>query len=379
MRAETAPLTVAQILPALDAGGVERGTVEIAEALVGAGHRSIVVSGGGRLVPRLEAGGTEHVAMPVGRKSPLTLRLVPRLRRLIVERDVDVVHARSRMPAWIAWHAWRRLPRGGDSAQARFVTTVHGLYSVSRYSSVMVRGERVVVGSQTTRDYVLASYPEVDPGRLVLIPRGVDRASFPAGYRPDAAWLEAWRSEHPQLPGRAVLALVGRITRLKGHLELVALMRRLTDLPVHALVVGGDDAGRRRYVREVRRAATGLPITFTGHRDDVREILAACDLVLSLSSKPESFGRAALEALSLGVPVVGYDHGGVGEILAALYPSGQVPPGDLDALEARVRATLTAPAPVPAEHPFTLERMLERTLATYAGLAEERAGRAQAG
>ena len=369
MRAENASLTVVQILPALEAGGVERGTVEVAEALVDAGHRSIVISGGGRLVGRLEAGGTEHVRLAVGRKSPWTLRLVPRLRRLLAERGVDVLHARSRMPAWIAWHAWRGLAPG---RRTRFVTTVHGLYSVSRYSSVMVRGERVVVGSRTARDYVLGSYPGVDPARVVLIPRGVDRTAFPAGYRPDAAWSDAWRAEHPQLAGGKVLALVGRITRLKGHLQLAALMRRLADLPVHAIVVGGEDRRRGRYLREVHAAAEGLPIVFTGHRDDVREIVAASDLVLSLSSKPESFGRAALEALSLGVPVIGYDHGGVGEILAEVYPSGRVPPGDLEALEARVRATLAAPAPVPAEHAFTLERMLEGTLATYATLTAER-------
>jgi len=368
MPAEAAPLTVAQILPALDSGGVERGTVEVAEALVAAGHRSIVVSGGGRLVERLRDSGTEHVHMPVGRKSPWTLRLIPLLRRMLQDRSVDIVHARSRMPAWIAWYACR----GPVARRARFVTTVHGLYSVSRYSSVMVRGERVVVGSRTVRDYVLGNYPDVPPERLVLIPRGVSRTDFPAGYRPDTQWLARWRERYSELAGRTVVALVGRITRLKGHRDLLELLSRLGDLDVAAVVVGAEDPRRRGYAREIRTAAAGLPVTFTGHRDDVREVVAACDLVLSLSSKPESFGRAALEALSLGVPVAGYDHGGVGEILAALYPAGRVPLGDLDALESCVRRLLSAPPPVPVDHDYTLDRMLGDTLSLYAALRAER-------
>ena len=142
------PLTVVQLLPALEAGGVEQSTLEVAEALQRAGHRAVVVSAGGRLVPKLEATGARHVRADIGRKSPWTLRHVWTLRRLFAELSPDIVHARSRLPAWLARWALRTRAPG---APPRFVTTVHGLNSPSRYSAVMTRGERVVCVSETVR------------------------------------------------------------------------------------------------------------------------------------------------------------------------------------------------------------------------------------
>ncbi|HEX5664992.1 MAG TPA: glycosyltransferase, partial [Xanthomonadaceae bacterium] len=137
----TRPLTVVQLLPALETGGVERSALEIAAALVGAGHRAVVVSAGGRLVPQLHELGAEHVELDIGRKSLLTLRRVPMLRRLLRDSAADVVHARSRLPAWIGWRALQGIPSGH---RPHFVTTVHGLNSPSRYSAIMTRGERVI-------------------------------------------------------------------------------------------------------------------------------------------------------------------------------------------------------------------------------------------
>ena len=153
-------MTVLQMLPALESGGVERGTVEIAAALVRAGHRALVMSAGGRLVPELEALGAEHIPLPVGRKSLLTFRHVSRVRRLLRERGVDVLHLRSRLPAWVGWLAWRGLPA---VERPRLVTTVHGFYTVGRYSSVMTRGERVIAVSESVRDYILENYPQPIP------------------------------------------------------------------------------------------------------------------------------------------------------------------------------------------------------------------------
>lgn len=363
-------LTVVQVLPALEAGGVERGTLEVARALVEAGHRSIVVSAGGRLARRLVEEGSEHVEWPVGRKSPWTLRLVPRLRRLLARERVDILHARSRMPAWVAWLAWRGMD---PHARPRFVTTVHGFYSVSRYSAVMTRGERVIAVSKAVRRYVLDHY-RVDPTRVTVIHRGVDPRFYPHGYRPPQRWLDAWYRDHPRLLDRLVLTLPGRLTRLKGHEAFVELVRRLLleRRDVHGLVVGGHEPRHAAYARalerRVREAGLAGRITFLGHREDLREIMAVSNVVLSLSEKPESFGRTTLEALSLGVPAAGWDHGGVGEILERLYPDGRVPPGDLDALARRVAALLERPPPVPAGHPFTLRAMLDRTLALYESL-----------
>lgn len=159
----TRKLTVLQLLPALESGGVERGTLEVAQALVERGHRALVISAGGRLVTPLTALGAEHFEWPIGRKSLTTLRLVRRLRRFLTEQRVDIVHARSRIPAWIAYLAWRRMD---PATRPRFVTTVHGLYGVNRYSGIMARGEAVIAVSETTRDYILQNYPDTPAERI---------------------------------------------------------------------------------------------------------------------------------------------------------------------------------------------------------------------
>ena len=213
----------------------------------------------------------------------------------------------------------------------------------------------------------------MDMARVRVIHRGVDARLFPRGYRPSRAWLSAWREQYPQLQNRYLLTLPGRITRLKGHAAFLRLLARLAamDADVHGLIVGDADAGGRAYARDLQRQAcdAGLPVSFTGHRDDMRDIYASSNLVLSLSSHPESFGRTVAEALSMGIPVLGYDHGGVGEVLRSAYPEGRVPPGDEEALLARVLAFM-GQAPAPGPQPFTLEAMLAKTLALYEELAD---------
>jgi len=365
-------LTVVQLVPTLETGGVERGTLEVANALVSHGHRSIVISGGGKLVDALTVAGSEHVSWPVGRKSLTTLIFVRKLRRFLEQEGVDILHARSRVPAWIAWLAWR----GMDPAtRPRFVTTVHGLYSVNAYSRIMTRGERVIAVSDTARCYILKHYPATDSDRIVTIYRGVDPQAFPRGFRPEPSWLEAWYKQYPLLRERKVLTLPGRLTRLKGHEDFIGLMAALVarGLPVHGLLVGHLDPGRERYTAELRQMIRdkGLEdrITLTGHRSDIREIYSVSDVVLSLSRKPESFGRTVLETLCLGVPVIGYDHGGVGEVLARLYPEGRVPLGNVDALNEKVTGMLEHPLVVPPVQRFTLQAMLDETLALYQSIA----------
>ena len=362
-------LTVMQLLPGLDAGGVERGTLEVSQALTERGHRSIVVSAGGRMVSELQAHGGEHHAMRIDRKSPMTLLEVRPLRRLIRELGVDVLHARSRVPAWVAYLAWRGMPK---SERPVFITTVHGLYSVSRFSRIMTAGQRVEVVSKTVRDYVRSNYPGVDASKLVLNHRGVDPAGFPHGYRPSDAWLNAWQSQYPELSGKFVISLAGRITRLKGHLDLIDAIARLRErgINAHGLIVGDEDPRRLAYAQELHEtvAKRGLDahVTFTGHRGDIREVLAVSDAVVSLSTKPESFGRSVLEAIRLGRPVVGYDHGGVGEVLAEIYPQGLTPLRDSKALADRLAAIAIGNAPPPGPiDAFLLSDMLDRTIAMY--------------
>ncbi|MCC8999397.1 MAG: glycosyltransferase family 4 protein [Candidatus Contendobacter sp.] len=364
-------LSVAQLLPALNGGGVERGTLEVARELSQRGCRSVVISSGGRLASELVREGSEHLAWPLGVKSLLTLRWVWPLRRWLTEQRIDILHARSRAPAWIGWLAWR----GMDPAtRPRFVTTVHGLYSISRYSAIMTCGERVIAVSETVREYLQRHYPELPAKQIQVIQRGVDPAAFPYGYRPSAEWLANWHRQYPQLRDAPVLTLPGRLSRLKGHEDFINLIARLRmhGLSVRGLIVGGVEPRRQRYADQLRRMvqAKGLDevILFAGHRNDMREIYAVSTLVLSLSAQPESFGRTVLEALSLGTPVIGYDHGGVGEILARIYPVGLTSFNDLEVLTARVIKLLTAAPPVPSEPIFPLQRMLDETLALYASL-----------
>jgi glycosyltransferase involved in cell wall biosynthesis len=365
------PLTVIQLLPALDAGGVERGTLEIAAALVAAGHRSIVVSAGGRLVGRLCEGGSEHVVLDVGRKSLASLWLVPKLRRLFVEQGADIVHARSRLPAWLCFLAWR----GMDAAtRPRFVTTVHGLNSVNAYSRIMTRGERVICVSGYVREHVLRHYPGVDPARLVVIPRAVDPNEFPHGHRPDSAWRRQFLTEFPALSQPVPwLCLAGRGTRLKGHGDAIRLVGDLRERGVETrlILLGVRERGREKYVDELaraaRRAGVADAVVMTAPRSDVRDVMASCRLVLQLSRQPEAFGRTVVEALNLGVPVLGYDIGGVGEQLRDLFPQGAVALERAALLERARRLLETGVLPEPFDR-YRLAQMQAGTLALYTEL-----------
>lgn len=366
--AEDRKLTVLQVLPALQSGGVERGTLEVAQALVERGHRALVMSDGGRLVEALVASGAEHFEWPIGRKSLKTLWLVGKLRRFLVEQRVDIVHARSRVPAWIVYLAWRGM---APATRPRFVTTVHGPYSVSPYSAVMTRGERVIVISEMIRDYVLTNYPKTDPHKLRLIYRGVDPAAFPYRYRPPQAWLDDWYAQHPETQDKRLLTLPARITRWKGQEDFIELLAQIKNAApdAHGLIVGETKDRKDHFLAELRSKAEALGIadriSFVGHRSDLREIMAISRIVFSLSREPEAFGRTTVEALSLGVPVIGYNHGGVREQLLAILPEGGVPVGRIQEAAATALRWLENPPDIPAEQPFTLERMLSHTLKVY--------------
>jgi glycosyltransferase involved in cell wall biosynthesis len=370
--AEEKQLTVLQLLPALESGGVERGTLEVALALVQHGHRALVMSAGGRQVPALLESGAEHFAWPIGEKKIKTLLLVGKLRKFLLEQEVDIVHARSRVPAWIAYLAWRGM---NPSARPRFVTTVHGLYGVNRYSRIMAQGERVIAVSNTVRDYILREYPGTLPWCVQVIHRGVEARDYPYGWKPDAAWQQAFFAQFPKTASKLLVTLPGRITRLKGHEDFIEIVSRLKrrGLPVHGLIVGGASPSKQRYLQKLRYRVRSMgmeaDIGFTGQRDDLKNILAISNLVLSLSTQPESFGRTTLEALRLGVPTAGYDHGGVGEILRTIYPAGLLPLGRIDEASQRIAQLLQTPEPVPAGDFFPLQTMLEQTLALYEQLA----------
>lgn len=372
-------MTVLQILPALQGGGVERGVLEVAEALVDSEFRSLVISQGGKLVKELESAGSEHFAMPIGAKSWRALPCIAKLRRFILEHQVDLIDYHSRLPGWVTLAAWKSL---AASKRPKLVSTLHGLHSVNYYSSVMCRGEWVVAVSDTVRQYVKQHFPFVPDERLIVIHRGVDAAEFPRGFLPSDSWQETFFAQFPQLRDVNWITLVGRITRLKGHEDLLQAIQalRAAGEHVHGVIVGGVDPKKERYREYLgnRVSELGLEkhVTFVGERSDLKEIYSMSKAVVSLSSTPESFGRSVAEALAVGTPVVGYDHGGVSEILAAQFPRGRVPLGDTPALVDQLRDVINNDRRSEVGPTvFTRAQMLQQTIATYRrilGLAVDR-------
>jgi glycosyltransferase involved in cell wall biosynthesis len=362
-------MKILQILPELNAGGVERGTLEIARYLVAQGHEAVVVSNGGRQVEALEKSGARHHALPVHRKSLTSLFQVRALRKIFETERPDIVHIRSRVPGWLTWLAWRKMD---PATRPRLVTTVHGFYSVNAYSAIMTRGDRVIAVSESIRDYVRLNYPRTPEAIVRVIPRGVELAQYPRGFAPAADWLATWQREQPQCAGKAVLLLPGRITRLKGHEDFFKLIAGLkkTGIAVHGLVVGDTHPQKRAYLAELRARSEEIgvagEVSFLGHRSDVREIMAVSDVVYSLSQQPESFGRVTLETLAMGRAFVGYDHGGVGEQLREFFPVGGVRLGDAAGLLAVTRRVLAERAePGVVGERYALATMCAATLAVY--------------
>jgi glycosyltransferase involved in cell wall biosynthesis len=333
------PPAILQVLPALDAGGVERGTLEIAEAIQAAGFRALVASAGGRLVPALEASGARHVTLPLATKSPTGIwRNAAALTRLVREEGVAILHARSRAPAWSAWLAARR-------TGARFVTTYHGTYGEGfpgkrLYNSVMARGERVIAISQHIADHIRATHGKESR----VIPRGVDLRRFdPTLVAPErvAALRAAW--DVPE--GAALILLPARLTRWKGQ---AVLIEALAELPAAIAVLAGDPQGRDAYVAELRALAEARGVAdrlrIPGHVADMPAALLAADLVVHASIEPEAFGRTVIEAQAMGRPVIAADLGGPRETVEHGVTGWLTPPGDPAALAAHIRAALALPA-----------------------------------
>ncbi len=361
-------LSIVQLLPALNVGGVERGTLEVAKELVKHGHRSIVISAGGRLVDELVGSGSEHIQLNIGRKSPLSLRHIPYLRRYFSKENIDIIHARSRLPAWLAYLAWKKMKQAN---RPRFITTVHGPYSVNPYSKVMTKGQKIIATSGFILKYITDNYPDVDKNKITLIHRGVSKTEFPFAFQPDENWLKIWHQQHPTISGKFILTMPARVTRWKGHEDFLDILAQLKqqNIPVHGLIAGGPHRRKTAYLEELKDKARTLglkkEITFLGHRNDIKEIMSISNIVLSLAKEPEAFGRTALEALCLGRPVIAYDHGGAAEILAKMYPQGRIEPNDIAAVCDKIISFYKEPVPVADKNFFTLEKMLNETLSLY--------------
>lgn len=377
-------VTVLQLVPSLEAGGAERTAVDIAAALVAAGGRAIVATSGGRLVAELREVGAEWLPFPAATKNPV--RIVwnaERIRRLIGAEGVDIVHARSRAPAWSGLLAARR-------AGVPFLATYHGAYKPggalkSWYNSVMVRGEAVIANSRFTAQRIEQQHPRAR-GRIEVIYRGTDLDRFdPAAVEP--ARIVGLRSAWGVAPERRIVLLPARLTGWKGQEVLIDAAAILKDRGRDDVdyVLAGDAQGRTDYLAglEARIAARGLAgrVRIVGHCSDMPAANMAADVVAVPSTEPEAFGRTAVEAQAAGRPVVVSDIGATPETVLAppdCAPSERtgwrVRPGDAGALAAAVeealalgpdaRAALAARARAHARG-FGLEAMTGATLALY--------------
>ncbi len=329
-----------QVLPSLVTGGVERGAADVAAALVAAGWKSIVVSEGGPMVREIERAGAIHVTLPVASKNPFTMRKnVGRLVEVGRAHGVDLVHARSRAPAWSARSAARQLG-------VPFVTTFHGTYNFGNpikrwYNSIMARGTRVIAISDFIAKHAIENYG-VSPAIVRVIHRGVDIARF------DPARVSAERviklARDWRLPdGLPVIMLPGRLTRWKGQTLLIDAAAKLGRRDVVVLFVGSDQ-GRTSYRRELenlvrKRGLEGI-VRIVDHCNDMAAAYMLADVVVSASTDPEAFGRVVAEAQAMGRPVVAPEHGGAPEILKPGETGWLFRAGDSDGLAEALRAAL---------------------------------------
>lgn len=367
---------VLQVLPALVTGGVERGTVEVAQALCEAGWKAVVASSGGPMVRELIRAGAIHVEMPLASKNPLVMRAnVKRLEKVIRAHGVDIVHARSRAPAWSALAAANR-------TGAHFITTFHGTYNLGGfgfkhwYNSVMVKGERVIAISEFIAEHARRIYG-LAAERIRVIHRGVDLTKFDPNRVSQERIIQLanrWR-----LPdGYPVIMLPGRLTRWKGQRVLIEALALLGRHDVRCLLVGSDQ-GRSGYRQELVDLIKRRDLTHVVHIvDECNDMPAAymlTDVVVSASTDPEAFGRVVVEAQAMGRPVIATDHGGPRESILAGRTGWLADPDDprslADAIarfldlsaEERQRVADLGQAFVRAN--FTKEAMCAKTLAVY--------------
>jgi glycosyltransferase involved in cell wall biosynthesis len=369
--------TVLQVLPALGQGGVERGTIEIARALVEAGGRALVASAGGPMVAELEATGARHLILPLDRKNPAALLAnAAALRRIALEEGVRIIHARSRFPAWSALMAAR-------GSRVRFVTTYHGSYNEGfpgkrLYNSVMARGERVIAISAHIAALVRERHG-VDPARLRIIPRGVDPARFdPEAVAP--ARIQVLRQQWALPANRPLILMPARLTRWKGQAVLLSAAAMLPE-PRPLIVLAGDAQGRDAYRAELEKLAaeSGATVRFAGPVSDMPAALALADLVIHASTDAEAFGRSIVEAQAMRRPVIASDLGAPRETVEEGVTGWRVPPGDAAALAGAItRALAMSPAARAAIGEagraavlarYTTRAMQEATLGVYRELA----------
>lgn len=362
-------MRVLQVLPSLHVGGVERGVIDLARAMKKRGEYPVVMSSGGELVGELQKIGVPHYELPVHKKSLLGLALVPKIAEIIHRERIEVVHARSRVPAWLAWLAARR-------AGVPFVTTCHGYYSHHPLSTVMGWGKRVISISRVIGRHMIDDFG-VAPERIRLIHRGVDLSQF--SYQP--------RNQRQKNLTLRIIN-VGRLSPIKGQVEFlksVHLLKQKIQKPLEVWIVGSEGKGKHKYTDLIRKTIKQLDlescVQLLGTRRDIPELISQADLLVLSTLVPEAFGRVVVEAGAVGTPVIATRLGGLLDIIDHDENGLLVDPGDIKGTAEAMNRILTSDELAEkftlnlrkkVSEEFTLEKMTDKTLAVYKEVLPEK-------
>lgn len=367
---------ILQVLPRLESGGVERGTIEITDAIAKAGMKPLIASAGGALLPHINHAGGEHITLPLDKKNPLIIRANAKaLYSIIKERNVSVIHARSRAPAWSAYFAakWAGIP---------FMTTFHGIYGTESalkriYNRVMVKGERIIAVSNFVREHIIATY-QVKPTIIRTIARGVDFNLFDDSKVKPGRLQELSKNWMLYDNFAPVILCPGRISRIKGQHVLVEALAKLGDLPFLCIMAGtytGHEDYRDEVLDLIRAKGLEGKVRMVGATNSMAEAYTLANIVVVPSIQAESFGRVAIEAQAMGRLIIATDHGGAQETILNNETGYLVPPGDAQMLAEAIRyglnrdeATVSAMANFARAHVhthFSSDKMKADTVEVY--------------
>ena len=367
-------MKVLQLLPELNSGGVERGVVELNREFVKLGIESHVASNGGKLVESITTHGGIHHTIDVCSKNLFTAPVrARRLSYLFRSLAPDIIHARSRIPAWLALLGRSKMP-----SRSAFVTTVHGLNSVNPYSKVMTYGKRVICVSEVVKNYIIKNY-NTEEHKIRIIQRGVDMNYFnPANC--DSVAVQSIKDKF-KLNGKFVVSSVGRITWLKDFETFISSISKLKDShpDIMGLIVGETREDKWEYQESLFKLVEDLGvqkhITFTGNISDIRSIYACSNVVVNASLKMGNMGRTVVEALAMGVPVIATSFEGLNNLVVDGQNGFVIKNKDVEGLRKALRELIQNKfetghirSSVPNE--FTLDAMVENVIGVYKELIQ---------
>lgn len=366
-------MRIVQILPELNEGGVERGVMELSRELVKLGHESIVISAGGKLVEQIKKDGATHITFDVYSKNLLTAPFrILKLRKMLKGIKPDILHARSRVPAWLAYLANKTL-------HFPFVTTVHGFNSVNAYSKVMTYGDKVICGSRFMIEHIVKHY-QTPMDKIVLIPRGVDMDSFSSALDDD--FINDFKQKY-QLDNSFIITQVARITHWKDQKTTIKAFMEVKKHITNAklLFVGSVDESRINYYEELKKMVEEISysndIIFTGNQQHIKEIFSLSDVSISASNKPETFGRANIESIFMGTPLIATNIGATADYVLEGKNGFLFEPNDAKALSDLIlkvqqsRFDKEGMAEYIKKN-FSLEQMVNKNLNVYHDLSQNK-------